>query len=136
MRSDHRLWIVVADGGRARVLTAGRSEGDYATLHTFDAADARHGGGHGTDSGSNAHEPGHRSFLHWLADWVDAAAGRDAFDRLAIVAPARALAELRAALGPSARSRLVGVLAKDLVKIPDHEIPPHLTWETLQGETP
>jgi protein required for attachment to host cells len=64
---------------------------------------------------------------------VDAAAGRDAFDRLALVAPPRALADLRAALGPSARSRLVGVLAKDLVKVPDHEIPPHLTWDALHG---
>lgn len=120
MRSDHRLWIVLADGEHARVLTAGKADGEYTTLHAFEPA-------------RDPHFSAKSGFLHWVADWVDAAAGRDAFDRLAIAAPARALSDLCEALGPSARSRLVGVLAKDLIKVPDHEIPPHLTWDTLHG---
>jgi hypothetical protein len=55
---------------------------------------------------------------------------------LSIVAPSRALASLQESLGPAARSRLLGTLAKDLVKVPDEEIPDHLTWELLHEERP
>ena len=51
---------------------------------------------------------------------------RDAFDELLLVAPARALHELREALDTATAAKLVGTLEKDLVKTPDHELSPHL----------
>jgi protein required for attachment to host cells len=152
MRVDHRLWVVVADGEHARVLVAGKAPGDYATTYEFTSKDAQRragefGGGapgrafESSGSARHAFEPrvdphlaAKRDFLHWLADWVDQNAGNDAFDRLTLVAPSRCLADLREALGPAARSRLVGVLAKDLVKVPDKDVAGHLTWESLHGE--
>ena len=152
MTPDHRLWIVVADGEHARVLIAGEAPGQFTTDKAFDSKDAhRRATDFGGDSPGRAfdstgvarhafeprvdpHLAAKRDFLHWLADWIDDAAGRDAFDRLSVIAPARALASLQESLGPAARSRLIGTLDKDLVKIPDHEIPVHLSWDLLHGQ--
>ena len=154
MTPDHRLWIVVADGEHARVLIAGEAPGQLTTDKAFDSKDAhRRAADFGRDSPGRAfdnagvarhafeprvdpHLAAKRDFLHWLADWIDDAAGRDAFDRLSVIAPARALASLQESLGPAARSRLIGTLDKDLVKIPDHEIPVHLSWDLLHQERP
>ena len=151
MAPDHRLWIVLADGEHARVLVAAEAPGQFTTDKSFDSRDAhRRAADFGEDTPGRAfdragvarhafepridpHLAAKRDFLHWLADWIDDAAGRDAFDRLSVIAPARALTSLQESLGPAARSRLIGTLAKDLVKVPDQEIPDHLTWELLHA---
>lgn len=147
MKPDHRLWIILADGENARVLLAANLSNHYATVHQFSAKDAHF---HHRDSGApgaktvhrarqafehhlDPHQTDRRDFLHRFADWIDEQAGNDSFDRLAIIAPARALGELRARLGPATRARLTGVLAKDLLKVPDHDIQSHLTWDLIHG---
>ena len=55
------------------------------------------------------------------------------FDRLALVAPAHVMHDLRHALSHEADALLVGFLQKDLVKVPDAEIGPHLTWDVVQA---
>ena len=139
----HPLDPTVYAMGEAGSTRAGRS----SPAKPVPRLDAPQGGGppgrafessggarHAFEPRLDPHLAAKRDFLVWLADWVDQNAGNDAFDRLALIAPTRALADLREALGPAARSRLVGVLAKDLVKVPDHDIPSHLTWDTLHGE--
>ena len=62
----------------------------------------------------------HAVFAESVADTISAQA--DALERLVIVAPARVLEVIRDRLSPPARARLVSTLAKDLTKIPDHEL--------------
>jgi protein required for attachment to host cells len=65
-------------------------------------------------------------FVHLIGEQINAASGRGEFDELLLVAPTRALNELRAALDTATQSKLVGALEKDLVKTPDHELSPHV----------
>ncbi len=48
------------------------------------------------------------------------------FNELVVVAPAHMLSELLDGLDLPANVKLLGNLAKDLVKTPDHELWPHL----------
>jgi protein required for attachment to host cells len=76
-------------------------------------------------------------FARFVADELNAASARDDFDELLLVAPARTLHEVREALNPVAQSRLVGTLEKDLVKIPDHELWPHIKdWVSAERRPP
>ena len=67
-----------------------------------------------------------KKFVHLIGEQINAASGRSEFDELLLVAPPRALSELRAALDAATRAKLVGTLEKDLVKTPDHELSPHV----------
>lgn len=65
--------------------------------------------------------------MRLVGEKLNAAGVRNAFDELLLVAPARALHELRESLDKSTKAKLVGTLEKDLVKTPDHELWPHLS---------
>ena len=62
----------------------------------------------------------------WLGEQLNAAAANDEFDELLLVATPRVMHELREALDDDAGKRLIGLLEKDLVKTPDHELWPHI----------
>ncbi|MDR3537294.1 MAG: host attachment protein [Acetobacteraceae bacterium] len=140
----HRsLCIVVADGGQARFV---RPAADHA-LHTLETVEAT--SLHQQSSDLKSDRPG-RSFesanpaRHALAPRTDphamekerfaqflggkicAESGQGAFDALVLVAPAHVLAELRGTLDEETAKKLVGTLAKDLVKVPDEALQPHL----------
>jgi protein required for attachment to host cells len=55
----------------------------------------------------------------------------DDFDRLVLVAPGHVLHDLRQALDQTASAKIVGSLAKDLTKTPDHDLMSHLAewWQ-------
>ena len=72
------------------------------------------------------HEMEKKKFVHLIGEQINAASGRDEFDELLLVAPPRALSELRAALDAATQVKLIGTLEKDLVKTPDHELSPHV----------
>jgi protein required for attachment to host cells len=144
------LWIAVADGEHARFV---QPDGNNA-LHTVRAMDSISAHLRSRDLGSDRpgrsfesaspahHAVGQRHDLHVMekekfarlvADELNAAAARDDFDDLLIVAPPRALRELREALGSVASAKLVGTLEKDLTKTPDHELWPHVRdWVSVE----
>jgi protein required for attachment to host cells len=144
------LWIAVADGEHARFV---QPDGNNA-LHTVRAMDSISAHLRSRDLGSDRpgrsfesaspahHAVGQRHDLHVMekekfarlvADELNAAAARDDFDDLLIVAPPRALRELREALGSAASAKLVGTLEKDLTKTPDHELWPHVRdWVSVE----
>ena len=137
------LRIVIADGEHVRFV---QPDADNAlrTIGSFDSASAhlrsRDIGsdrpGRALESGASArHAVGQRHDLHAMekekfvrlvGEQVNAAAGRNEFDELLLVAPPRALGELRDALDAAAQAKLVGMLEKDLVKTPDSELWPHV----------
>ncbi|WP_304164676.1 host attachment protein [Phenylobacterium aquaticum] len=111
MNTQDHTWIVVADGGGARVFEERERHGDLHELADWrethggeDVSTAhRHAQHATTNSPKAAAEAG---FLEDLATHIDVAAGKKAFDKLVIVAPAKALGVLRAALKTEAHERI------------------------------
>lgn len=111
MNTQDHTWIVVADGGKARVFEERERHGD---LHEL--ADWREN--HGGEDVSHAHRHAQHSttdspkaaaeaeFLQDLAGHIDIAARKKAFDKLVLIAPAKAIGVLRSALKTEAHDRI------------------------------
>jgi len=132
MSHPPRIQFVVADGQRARWVS--RRGDDFATA-TEQAAEpaaprhpqgvvfeARSGQRFSVEERNAAVRQRKERFAEDLAARINDAAAREAYERLVLVAPARMLSAIEQRLSPAARSRLVGRLAKDLTKTPDHEL--------------
>ena len=132
--SHLKIQFVIADGARARWIRRSEDADDFVTSKETKAK-----------SGSVAHPEGvvfegtmgrrsiveksqgaageHReAFAREVADIINSEAAQGAFERLAIVAPARTLSAIKHHLTKVASALLVKTLAKDLSKTPDHEI--------------
>ncbi|MBN8927099.1 MAG: host attachment protein [Rhodospirillales bacterium] len=144
MLAHRSLCIVVLDGGRARFVrpaadralhTEERLEsptlhartaelvGDHAGRSFESASPVRHA----IEPRSEPHMAEKTRFAAAVAAKLDAAAREGAFDALVLVAPAPILADLQDALGVEATRCVVGTLPKDLVKVPDDALQPHLS---------
>jgi protein required for attachment to host cells len=135
--------IVIADGEHARFVQAAADDA-LKTQRMFDSTMAHHRlselisdrPGASFHSMSTAHHsvtPKHdpremakESFARYVAEQVNMAASQDEFRQLLLVAPARVLTEIKAGLDQVAHARIAGTDAQDLVKVPDHELQPHL----------
>ena len=143
------LRIIIVDGEHARFVQAD-ADNTLRTVSSLDSASAHQRSrdigtdrpGRAFESGTTArHAVGPRHDLHAMeqerfvrlvGEQINAASGRDEFDELLLVAPPRALHELREALDAVTRTKLVGTLEKDLVKTPDHELWPLVReWVSL-----
>jgi protein required for attachment to host cells len=139
-----KVWVVVADGEHARVVAPTTAHGQFATVLAFDSS-AAHLRAHdlGSDRPGRSYEraspmrhaitPRHdlhdqakHAFILEVARQVNGSAAAGEFDRLVLVAPGHALLDLREALSAIANSKIVGSVAKDLTKMPDHELASHL----------
>jgi protein required for attachment to host cells len=136
-------WLIVADGEHARAVTPTVAQGQFGTVLSFDSVTAhmasrdlgteRLGRVHESASTTrhsivprqDPHTAAKHDFMREVASQV--AFHVDKFDRLVLVAPDHALHDLRDALGESPRAKIVGTLAKDLTKVPDHDLMPHLS---------
>ncbi len=142
-------WIVMADGSRARIVKP-RAEGSGFDLLSDLASSEAHKPsrdlvsdrpGHGQESSNSAHhaiEPRQdahaqvkAAFLRGVAEHLNEAAGKKAFDALILFAPPRCLGELREALSEATRSKIKATAPKDLTKLPLAELPEHLEALTL-----
>ncbi|HET6387985.1 host attachment protein [Hyphomicrobium sp.] len=139
-----RTWILVADGGRARILEAvGRGKGVHLVPGSEKRLDNPPSHLQGRDRPSRVHESvGHtrhavepRQDLHramedqfagQLAAMLGDYAQKDSYDQLVLVAPPTMLGELRKALPSSARERLAAEVDKDLTHVGDADIPSHI----------
>lgn len=137
-------WILVADGARARVLAnEGPGKGladafnqDFIGANTLTRESVSDKPGRTQESATTARsalEPRtdwHRFEKHLfakrMAEILEDAAMRKAFDRLILVAPPQALGDLRAELGRHAKDRITGELDKDLTHVAIHDLPGHL----------
>lgn len=143
MTTHKRLLFAIADGEHARFV---RPAADRA-LHTDITMDSFYAHKRSTDlgsdhpgasyhSGSSAHHtvsPRHdmhalakEKFAHAVAEQLNVAAAADTFDRLVIVAPPHTLSAIRQWLDATTAAKVIGTLQKDLLKIPDNELWPHV----------
>ena len=137
-------WVLLADGTRARVLSnngPGRGLSAVEGLsfqspappsrelesdrpgRTFQSHGVRR---HTLGDNLGAHQQAERDFLDGVIDTLASAHEKGSFARLILVAPPRALGTLRKRLPKSLASLVTGELPKDLVALPDHQIPGHL----------
>lgn len=141
---QHRdLCFVIADGGHVRFV---RPAADNA-LHTTEALDAAnvHRKSHdlGTDKPGRTQEsattarhaiaPRHDphelekvKFAHVIGEKMNQDSAAGAFGEAVVVAPSHILAEIMGMLDRTTAAKVSGTLDKDLVKVPDHELYPHL----------
>ena len=133
MPQHQKLCFVIADGGHARFVYPA---GDNA-LHTIDAVDSTNvhkltqdlvsdRSGPGITPRHDPHDMEKTRFAQRVGERVKHDSTADAFDALVLVAPAHVLHEMMEQLDPPAKAKILGTLAKDLTKVPDHELWPHL----------
>lgn len=135
------IWILVADGGRAFALANTEASNKFEPVSDF-----RFEGFHGRDAdfgsdrpvhthalsgrtaGSTSSEAGklvrieHRKFLRRVIEAADKRHRDGAFQHLALVAPARALGDLRVALPNALAESVILEVVADYTKMPPHEI--------------
>ncbi len=138
-----KLWVVVADGEHARIVapredgalqTHERIDSKSAHLRSSDLATDRPGRvhesvsatRHGEAPRTDPHDAAKDRFGKDLGAFLLRSSREGAFDELVLVAPSHILADLQGSLDKPASDKLRGALAKDLTKVPDHELQPHL----------
>lgn len=139
-----QTWVLVADGGQARILTTPRVAGDgkYVQLAAYDNSEAlkqppstdrpgrtfesADGTPHAVAEYSELSKQPKLEFADQLAGIVNQGALNDEYARLLLVAPPTIMGRLREALSDQARDRLIGSLDKDLTHVGLNDLPKHL----------
>ena len=131
---DHRLWLVVADGSRARILSRQAANQPLGEIEMLDSAKARlpsreiasdgpgrsfDSGGkgrHATNAPADPHQQEKIAFLDDLAARINAAVAKDEVGELVLVAAPHALGRLREKLDKQATQRIAAYASKDLTE--------------------
>lgn len=134
------LWVIVADGSRARIFSAESSEGALAEEVSLVATDVRRkqselktdrpgssfpSVGHGrhamaTEVAPREHE--RRRFAKTLADRLEAGRTANAFERLVLVASPAFLGLLREHMGAPLQAQIALTIDKDYATLAPEEI--------------
>ena len=132
-------WIVVCDGGKALILE-NRGDRVFPNLQTKEVHEqpnpsthaqgsdapgrvhASNGGARSSVEQTNWHDEAERSFLKTLAERLDVAVTTGETSAVTMVAPPRALGMIRSDYSAALQKALHGEIAKDLIKMPVHEI--------------
>jgi protein required for attachment to host cells len=134
-------WFCVADAGTARIKQSTSPVAPLTSITTLNRAPYEHGRyeepGRSQESvGSARHafqdadgpiRREKREFAEIVADFLDEAAARGAYQRLILAAPPKFLGDLRASLGPKAHGMVAGEVDKDLTKESDAELAERLS---------
>lgn len=142
-----KTYVLIADGARARVFATepgsdkltsaldqefvgtnlpSREIGSDRPGRSFDSAGL---GRHAMEPPTDPHRYQERAFAREVAEIIEQALQRGEFARLIVVAPPKAMGDLRAEFSPEVRKRVTAEVLKDLTKVPTHELPKHLQEE-------
>lgn len=133
-------WVVVADASRARVFSAGATLERFTLEHELDHPEGRmrttelmsdnqgRSRGSGGPSSSQAphtdpHESAAHRFARTVAELIHRGRLENKYERVIIAAPPRFLGSLRNELDTPTLRCVVGSLAHDWTKLPEHELP-------------
>lgn len=143
-----QTWVLVADGGRARLLTTPRvlADGNFTQIAAYDNSEALEApqstdrpGRSFESAGSMRHAVAEYSelkkqpkleFADELAQMLNRAADDSEFDRLIVVAPPTMMGQLRKKLSPAATRKMVGTIDKDLTAVGLDDLAQHLEGAT------
>jgi protein required for attachment to host cells len=146
-------WILIADGGRARLLEQDRKSRTFKPVserefvgsraqskeiasdrpgRTFDSGgrgqsgDASAHGRHAMEPSSDPQRHAEYEFARDLSEHLEKAANRHRFDHLVLVAAPKILGDLRNLLPKTVHGKIVAEVSKDLTKIPTRDLGRHL----------
>lgn len=128
-----RTAFLLADNAHARWVRRSDTADDFVTILEMRAEHAppthpegvvfESGGGRfNVEPRREAVEKHRYRFADTVAQAVNADVAEGDLERLCLIAPARTLAAIRRGLTSEASARIVHVLAKDLIKTPDHKL--------------
>lgn len=147
MAKRPKTWIVVADGARGRFFQPDKEAHKLASVGPADLvapqsrqrprdlksdkpgrsySSARNGVRHALEPPHDPHKLEKHRFMAVLADALDEACGKGAFEELILVAPRRSLGELRGLLSKRVQGRVRIEVPKDLTNEP-----PSRLWRRL-----
>jgi protein required for attachment to host cells len=146
-------WILIADGGRARLLEQDRKSLTFKPVaereffgttaqskeiasdrpgRTFDSGgrgqpgDAGGHGRHAMEPSTDPHRHAQYEFARDLSEHLEKAANKGGFDHLVVVAAPKILGDLRNLLPKTVHGKIVAEVDKDLTKIPTRDLGAHL----------
>ena len=127
----HGTVIALIDGENFELYRNSGTDGEIAltVMETPKLDSSNHSGaGHhnrpGNHSGSLVSEDAHAKAA---AEWLNTQVLGHKIEKLIVIAPPRALGELRKHYHKQTELAVVAELHKDLAKIPLHDLPPHFT---------
>ena len=118
-----KLWVLIADGGRARIVMPEAHHGRFHTVLELGGETHPHFPPSERQDGQHKEE---HTFAVGLAHRLNQEAAAGAYEKLVLVAPGHILHTVREGLNKQAAALLAGSLSKDLTKVPDHELKDHL----------
>jgi protein required for attachment to host cells len=125
------IWVVITDGATARICSS--EDGVTTLIPTLDPVETF---ADGVEAWQSAERPvwnarpaaGRRKFATELARVLHDGASDDAYDGLIVIAAPRIMGELRQALAPETRRRLIGEIVRDLPDVCGAKKPVGKTW--------
>ncbi len=137
-------YVLIADGARARLFVVEEGTADLkpalgqefigTNLPSREIASDRPGrsfdsagsGRHAMEPPTDPHRHAERVFAQEVAAVLENALRRNEFHNLVVVAPPKALGDLRGEFSDALRNRVTAELNKDLTKVAIHDLPSHL----------
>lgn len=125
--NDGTTWYVVADGGKARILTL--ADGAMRAVQQFD--NSGHGSTDADESGeisqlkapkADPREQIKALFAKHVAKVLNEAVRANNVDEIVLAAPPHMLHDIREGLDKAATAKLGKSFSKDLTNTPDHEL--------------
>lgn len=138
------VWLCLADGEHAKILTAAGDGRGYAVVTQFDSVDAHrptralgtdrlprmqvsaYSGRHAIAPRNDLHAASKAQFMRVLAGHLDRASARGECDAMVLVAPTYCLRQLREGLKAATRRKVRATKAKDMIKTPLSKLPAEL----------
>jgi protein required for attachment to host cells len=129
-----KLWVLIADGERARIVTPEAHHGRYRTELDLGTSEHPH---YPPYVRQDPHHLDRQPFAVRLAAVLSDAAEAGHFEQLVLCGPGSVVHAVHEALSRQAAAMLAGTLSRDLTKVPDHELTDHLAqwWMGLPKET-
>jgi protein required for attachment to host cells len=130
-----KVWVLVADGERARVVTPDVREGQFITALALGVAEHPH---YPPDLRQDPHHLDKLQFGAEVAHRLSEEAEQGSYDQLVLVAPGHVLHAVREALSKTAASRVVGEVPKDYVRLTNPDLSALLArwWLAPADEVP
>jgi protein required for attachment to host cells len=117
------LWVLIADGCRARVVVPSARDGEFHTLLRLGVAEHPH---YPPALRQEPHRVDKSQFAADLAHRLNQEADHGSYDQLVIVAPGHVVHDVRESLSKPALTRLAGTEMRDLAKLSDHDLSVHI----------
>jgi protein required for attachment to host cells len=114
-----RVWVLVADGERARVVRPDVREGQFITALPLGVAEHPH---YPPDLRQDPHHLDKLQFGAEVARRLNQEAERGSYDQLVLVAPGHVLHAVQQELSKMAAARVVGTVPKDYVRLPNADL--------------